>query len=335
MFRIGGVSFLNSRPLTLPLKEFFEAHSTGDTIATAVSNRLGIRTTIRYCEAVPSQLAQMLSDGQLDCTLLSSVEALRLSGAKILSDACIASESRVRSVRIFGRVPFAEVRRVALDASSRTSVVLTRILLKRLLPHPVEYTDFPIGADPQSLDADACLSIGDRGMHPLGFPWDSWCLDLAEAWQQLTGLPFVFALWIAHPRIVQTAPTHNPGMDEETGGAEFAVCSAKHPHVSSHVVPSFSEATSAMSSPTQASVDLTQLAQCLSAARDDGTSRLAAIAASEGPRVGVTPGDALDYFQHSLKFRLGVREIAGLTEFAKLLEEDQLVKKCNPPAFIF
>ncbi len=333
MFRIGGVSFLNSRPLTLPLKEFFEAHSTGKTIAATAANRLGIRTTIHYCEAVPSQLAQMLSDGQLDCTLLSSVEALRLPGAKILSDACIASESRVRSVRIFGRVPFAEVRRVALDACSRTSVVLTRILLKRLLRHSVEYTDFPIGSDPRSLDADACLSIGDRGMHPLGFPWNVWCLDLAEAWKQLTGLPFVFALWIAHPRIVQPTPiSPQPNLPKPNSSilppSRILSPSSSILSQSQTLPPSSSETTSEM-------VDLSQLAQCLSAARDDGTSRLATIAASEGPRVGVTAEDALDYFQHSLQFRLGVREIAGLTEFAKLLEEDRLVEKCNPPTFIF
>ena len=321
MFRIGGVSFLNSRPLTLPLKEFFEAHSTEQTITATVSNRLGIRTTIHYCEAVPSQLAQMLSDGQLDCTLLSSVEALRLPGAKILSDACIASESRVRSVRLFGRVPFDEVRRVALDACSRTSVVLTQILLKRLLRHPVEYTDFPIGADPRSLDADACLSIGDRGMHPLGFPWNVWCLDLAEAWKQLTDLPFVFALWIAHPRIVQPTPI----LPQPDSSILPKTPILSQPRI---LPPLNSETTFEM-------VDLSQLAQCLSAARDDGTSRLATIAASEGPRVGVTAEDALDYFQRSLQFRLGVREIAGLTEFAQLLEEDRLVEKCNPPTFIF
>lgn len=273
MFRIGGVSYLNSKPLTLPLRERFEM----------VSSQLDTyKEDTIYFDAVPSQLAQLLEAGRLDCSLLSSVEVFRLPGAKILSDAAIAAEGPVRSVRLFGRVPFPMIRRVALDAGSRTSVVLTRILLKRKLGRPVEYVPFPLDTPMEALDADACLSIGDRGMRPALPPWNVWTLDLAEEWKCLTGLPFVFAVWIAHPKLARRDRN----------------CE---------------------------SVDLSRLARCLSDARDEGVRRLEEIAATEGPKVGITATDALDYFRHALRFRLGVREIAGLTKFAQLAAEDGLI----------
>ena len=238
-----------------------------------------------YTEAVPSQLAELLDAGELDVSLLSSIEAFRHPDTVILSDAAIASAGPVQSVRLFGRVPPDRVRRVALDAGSRTSLVLTRILLRRWLVQPIEYVPFPLGAEMATLEADACLVIGDRGMFPAVAPWNAWCLDLAEGWNRLTGLPFVFAIWIAR------------------SGAGVA---------------------------EKSSDDLTRLAAKLGQARDDGVRRLEAIAASEGPRIGICVADALDYFRRSLRFRLGNAERAGLAEFARLAVEDGEISSAAP-----
>ncbi|MDO4557612.1 MAG: menaquinone biosynthesis protein [Planctomycetia bacterium] len=340
MFRIGGVSYLNSRPLTLPLQERFvfrplspesgprdfrrkplppESGIVGDedvgnengdvgneekkggrkgnaekwdgSAEAEIDLHIGRAERVLYCNAVPSRLAELLEAGELDCSLLSSIEAFRLPGAKILSDAAIAAEGPVRSVRLFGRVPFSDVRRIALDAGSRTSVVLTQILMKRRLGRPVEYVSFPLDTPMEMVDADACLSIGDRGMRPAEPPWNVWTLDLAGEWKRMTGLPFVFAVWIAHPGITRS----------EKG---------------------------------ETRVDLSRLARCLSEARDEGVRRLEEIAASEGPKVGITASDALDYFRYALRFRLGVREIAGLTMFARLAAEDGLIDTPEPMSFV-
>ncbi len=176
--RIGGVTYLNSRPLlfTLP-KHLPEAEIVVD---------------------FPSRLADGLAAGRFDAALVPSIEYLRQPGLRIASDAVVACDGPVLSVKLYGRVPVDRVETLALDEGSRTSAALAQILLRerfdlrpRLLPLPLETTL----AD---CEADAMVVIGDRGMCPprekLAFAW-----DLGEEWSRWTGLPFVFALWAARP----------------------------------------------------------------------------------------------------------------------------------------
>ena len=184
--RIGGVSYLNSKPLLWRLEE--------------EATRRGLAISLQT--DVPSRLAHKLTTGDLDVGLISSIEYFRATNVEIVSDACIASLGPVRSVKVLGRVPPEEVRSLALDAGSRSSVVLARILFSELLGSVPATEPFPLGATLEEVRADAVLLIGDRAMRPprerFAFEW-----DLGEKWQQLTGLPFVFALWIA----VSGAPT--------------------------------------------------------------------------------------------------------------------------------
>jgi chorismate dehydratase len=144
----------------------------------------------------PSRLADRLAAGDLDVALIPSIEYFRQSPRVILSDACVACDGPVRSVRLYSRVPAAQIRSLALDEGSRTSAALARILLAERLDLRPRLEPLGIGSSIDDTSADAVVLIGDRGMldapGQFAFVW-----DLGAEWRSWTGLPFVFAMWIA------------------------------------------------------------------------------------------------------------------------------------------
>lgn len=180
LVRIGAVSYLNAQPLVYHLPRLApEAEIVVD---------------------LPSRLADGLTNGRLDVAIVPSVEYLRHSGRQIVSDACIAADGPVRSVRLYSRVPVERIRTLALDEGSRTSAALTRILLKERFGLEPRIEPLPIGTAMKDCRADALMLIGDRGMRP--YDGEFACVwDLGEEWSHWTGLPFVFALWVARPGV--------------------------------------------------------------------------------------------------------------------------------------
>ena len=177
--RVGAVSYLNAKPLYYRLEEF--------------------APDIRLMMDVPSRLADRLASDDLDVALIPSVEYLRgaASGYEILPGFAIAARGAVRSVKLFSRVPVERIQRLALDIGSRTSLALVRVWLDAahgLRPPVLEA--LPLGVPPLESTADAVLVIGDRAMKVPDAAFHT-VVDLAEAWNGLTGLPFVFALWVA------------------------------------------------------------------------------------------------------------------------------------------
>jgi chorismate dehydratase len=142
---------------------------------------------------VPSVCADRLRDGEVDAGLISSIEYLRIPGLKIVPGLCISSPKRVRSVIILSKVPPEEIRTLALDTSSRTSVVLAQILLRERYGVDAQVVDMKPDQDAMLERCDAALLIGDVAMRTRreGLA----VMDLAEEWHAWTGLPFVFALW--------------------------------------------------------------------------------------------------------------------------------------------
>jgi chorismate dehydratase len=174
--RIGSVPYLNGKPL----------------IAWFDSADCDVDARLIY--DVPSALAPMLRAGELDVAMVSSFEALRAPGLRIVPDVSISADGLVKSVRLFSRVPYGEIRTVAMDASSLTSVALSRIVLAdafgakpRCVPHPPDL-------EAMLTACDAALLIGELRLFetPARF-----VLDLGEAGKALTGLPFVYAAWLA------------------------------------------------------------------------------------------------------------------------------------------
>jgi chorismate dehydratase len=174
--RIGAVSYLNTRPLVYRLAELAPEHElTFD---------------------LPSRLADDLAAGRLDVALIPSVEFFQNPEYSIVSDACIACRGPVRSVKLFSRTPMPEIRTLALDEGSRTSVALVQILLREHFGIAPELVPFPIDARPEAIAADALLMIGDRAMRPpLGEFVAQW--DLGDVWCRWSELPFVFAMWVS------------------------------------------------------------------------------------------------------------------------------------------
>ena len=179
--RIGAVSYLNTRPLVFDLRERLEG------VGTLTLN-------------LPSRLADELTAGVLDVALIPSIEYFQGldRGYRILSDAAITCRGPVWSVRLLSRVPIDRIRTLALDVGSRTSAALVQLLLRRT--HGIAPTTVPLEMEqlPEAAEADAVLLIGDRAMHPPAGVYRE-IIDLGQWWHEVTGLPFVFAMWVARP----------------------------------------------------------------------------------------------------------------------------------------
>jgi chorismate dehydratase len=145
----------------------------------------------------PAKVADGLAAGELEVGLVPSAELQRIPGLAVVPGLCIASQHEVKSVLLVSRVPPAQIRRVALDESSRTSAVLVQLLLAERFGVRPEVAPFRPDLAAMLATADAALLIGDpalrvdrAGLH---------VVDLAAEWRALTGLPFVFAVWAVAP----------------------------------------------------------------------------------------------------------------------------------------
>lgn len=159
----------------------------------------------------PARCADLLADGRADLGLIPAIELARIPAIAAVPGFCVASASEVRSVLLFSRVPFEEIRSVALDPSSRTSVGLAKILLAERLGEE-RYRRIRFNAlEPDrrlSLEGhDAAVVIGDPALQlsrrdlPHAFRY-----DLASEWQALFGEPFVFAVWAGPRELLSRTP---------------------------------------------------------------------------------------------------------------------------------
>jgi chorismate dehydratase len=154
--------------------------------------------------AVPAELTRRLAEGEVDVALAPVVAAFETPGLTIVDAGAIATKGAVGSVLLFSRVPPQEARVVALDESSRTSAALTRVLFRFRWNASPRFVPRPPDPDLLSLDADAALLIGDPALVA------RWAgpppIDLGHEWCEWTGLPFVFAVWLARtPEIARDA----------------------------------------------------------------------------------------------------------------------------------
>jgi chorismate dehydratase len=173
--RIGAVGYLNARPLTWAL------------------DRDPARWTIRY--DLPAVCAGLLQAGDVDLGLTPSIEYLHDPGYRFVPGIGIGSRGAVTSVAIFTTRPMADVRTIALDTSSRTSVALTRVLCHDWFKIAPAFV--PEGPSLEAMTAvhDAALLIGDPALEADAAALGLTKIDLGEAWLAMTGLPFVYAAW--------------------------------------------------------------------------------------------------------------------------------------------
>jgi chorismate dehydratase len=149
-----------------------------------------VEADVEEVTGVPTVLNRMLLDGELDIAPISSIEYARNADRlRILPRLCVSSEGAVDSIQLVTRLPFNQVRTVAVTPESATSVVLTRILLPKA-------EIFPLG-----MEADAKLLIGDAALHS-AYEDPTPHFDLGRLWLEKTGLPMVFAVWAAPEPVV-------------------------------------------------------------------------------------------------------------------------------------
>lgn len=145
--------------------------------------------------AMPSRCADLLLDGSVDLALVPVAALTRMEKAYLVSDLCIGAEGSVRTVCIFGQCPLHEMSHLYLDYQSRTSVELAKILLREHWQHEPILLPAEPGFENKIEFTRGAVVIGDRTV-----ALERRCAyayDLAEAWMQHTGLPFVFAAWIS------------------------------------------------------------------------------------------------------------------------------------------
>jgi chorismate dehydratase len=159
-----------------------------------------VRDEIEFSIDYPALCADKLISKQADLGLIPIAETLRLPYHEIISDYCIGATGPVRTVMLLSQSPHEQVKRVYLDYQSRTSVNLIKILAKNYWKQNFEWIPATQGFEQNTLaPGEAIVLIGDRC-----FSFSSafaYQYDLAQEWINFSGLPFVFAAWIANCRI--------------------------------------------------------------------------------------------------------------------------------------
>ena len=158
------------------------------------------RETVDLRFSIPAICAEQVENGLIDIGLVPVAEIARQQ-LQVVSDVGIACDGAVRSILLVSRVPFRQIRTLAADGSSRTSVQLAKVILRERYGAEPRIHQHAPELDPMLRSADAALIIGDPALRiePAGLPYD-W-LDLGAEWLLLTGLPMVFAAWAGKPGV--------------------------------------------------------------------------------------------------------------------------------------
>lgn len=177
--KISVVSYLNSIPFVYGLEK--------------VSNE---RLTIS--KDIPSICAAKLIDGSIDIGLIPIAMISKVPHAKIISDYCISGNGKVASVLLVSNSPIEEITTIYKDCQSRTSVALAQILVRDYWKKEVQWKEEETNFL-QPKQFEGIVIIGDRALK--NYHQYKHVYDLSEYWKAHTGLPFVFACWVANKKI--------------------------------------------------------------------------------------------------------------------------------------
>lgn len=156
-----------------------------------------------FTDTAPARCAQLLARGEVDAALVPVIEYQRLPGIALVPDICVGSRRAVRSVVIASKqAELKNLRRIALDDSSRTSVALVQIIFREFLRVEPVWQPSPPDLARMLADNDAALIIGDPAMKIL--PDGLHVFDLGKLWRDYTGFGFVFAMWMARAGDAET-----------------------------------------------------------------------------------------------------------------------------------
>ena len=176
--KVGAVSYLNTKPLLYGLQ-----HGP-------------IKDEIELILDYPAKLVEMLKTRAIDIGLVPVGALPELGEYHIVSDYCIGTEGEVASVAVFSQVPMEEIETVILDYQSRTSVKLCKLLFEKHWKRDVKFVDAKNDDSINEIKSTtAGLIIGDRALSYRGK--STYIYDLGLGWKEMTGLTFVFAVWVS------------------------------------------------------------------------------------------------------------------------------------------
>jgi chorismate dehydratase len=180
--RVGQISYANCTPIYTALRKNFDC------------------SAYRFIPGVPSRLNLLLSQGKIDLSPSSSIEYGRSPGKYLLlPELSINADGPVKSVLLFSRLPIEMLdgKSVCLTSESETSIALLKIILKKYCGFTNRFFTMRVEEPSDAFHVcPAVLVIGDTALKWASFNLSLYQYDLGEVWHSLTGLPFVFALWI-------------------------------------------------------------------------------------------------------------------------------------------
>ena len=180
---MGAVSYLNTKPLIYGFEKGM------------------MEQEVDLVMDYPSNIALKLLNDEIDIGLVPVAILPALQEYHIISDYCIACDGEVASVCLFSEVPINEITTILLDYQSRTSVALLKILLKDHWGINPTLVEASVGYETLITGTIAGLVIGDRALQQR--KKSKYSYDLGLGWKELTGLPFVFAVWVSNKPMEQ------------------------------------------------------------------------------------------------------------------------------------
>ena len=181
-------------------------------------------------DTAPARSAELLNQDRVDAALVPVIAYQFIDGARLIPDVCVGAKERVRSVCLVTKgEDLTDVRTVSLDVSSRTSVVLTKIIFREFLGFEPEWRDANPDLQAMLAESDCALIIGDPALsiaddlsEPRAFATTGFNaphaqlrkFDLASVWHKYTGLGFVFAMWMTRRNkvAINFAAARNEGL---------------------------------------------------------------------------------------------------------------------------
>ena len=176
--RVSAISYLNSIPFVYGLE------------------KSSVQSRIELSLDIPSECANKLLHNQVDLGLVPIAIIPQLGFSEIISPYCIGANGPVETVCLFSQVPLNEIEEIQLDFHSKTSVQLVQLLSKKYWSITPKFNHAKEGFEKTLTDKKAGVIIGDRAYQYRN--QFKYVYDLPEEWKKYTGLPFVFACWVAN-----------------------------------------------------------------------------------------------------------------------------------------
>lgn len=179
--KVSAVSFLNTRPFLWGME------------------KSGLLQDIDLVLDIPSVCGSKLMNNEVDLALAPIAIMPKMAFSELITDFCIGCDGAVQTVGLYANQAINEISKVQLDAQSKTSNVLARMLIEKYWKLEVEFIPGELRKHHFVQKGEAILVIGDGPFKTKN--QFQYFYDLGEAWKSFTGLPFVFAAWIANTKL--------------------------------------------------------------------------------------------------------------------------------------